>query len=255
MARPKAQTLQQRFGFMDDDLKKPKHDEIMLWLNSYIDENLAEWLGIPKNWSDDEITKLREASSAERENRIGKLRQDLDQLKYRLSTGKLTTFTEPTLFDLKQRHEQQIQEQEQEIIRLERQMKCMLGKIHKMPIPEKPPIQIVKKDWERPIKSRDYIIGFIDMMVIYEQPFLSMFIELTDQGWVEKWTVIQKSYTDDGENRIHFEVKTEIPSLGELIRQINMYRTYGAGRFFVVTPNNSFAQVLEEQGIGLIKFP
>lgn len=38
MAKPKAKTLQQRFGFLDDDLKTPKHDEIMFWL----DENSTE---------------------------------------------------------------------------------------------------------------------------------------------------------------------------------------------------------------------
>jgi len=30
MAPPKAQTIQQRFGFADDDLETPAHDEIML---------------------------------------------------------------------------------------------------------------------------------------------------------------------------------------------------------------------------------
>jgi hypothetical protein len=36
----KPETLQQRFGFMDDDRKTPKHDEIMLWL----DQNLQSVL-------------------------------------------------------------------------------------------------------------------------------------------------------------------------------------------------------------------
>ena len=36
MAKPKAQTLQQKLGFFDEDLKKPKHDEIMIWLDQNI---------------------------------------------------------------------------------------------------------------------------------------------------------------------------------------------------------------------------
>jgi len=40
MAKPKAQTLQQKLGFFDDDLRKPKHDELMIWLDSNI-ENIV----------------------------------------------------------------------------------------------------------------------------------------------------------------------------------------------------------------------
>lgn len=34
MAEPKAQTLIQRFGFMDHELKTPLHDEMMLWTDN-----------------------------------------------------------------------------------------------------------------------------------------------------------------------------------------------------------------------------
>jgi hypothetical protein len=40
MATPKAKTLQERFGFFDEELKTPAHDALMLW----IDENIAEIL-------------------------------------------------------------------------------------------------------------------------------------------------------------------------------------------------------------------
>lgn len=38
VAKPRASTIQQRFGFMDKDLTTPKHDEIMLWLDGYVRE-------------------------------------------------------------------------------------------------------------------------------------------------------------------------------------------------------------------------
>ena len=31
--KPKAQTMAQRFGFMDPELTTPQHDEIMMWLD------------------------------------------------------------------------------------------------------------------------------------------------------------------------------------------------------------------------------
>jgi len=42
MAAPKAKTLQERFGFLDDDLKTPAHDALMLWIDEFISEILAD---------------------------------------------------------------------------------------------------------------------------------------------------------------------------------------------------------------------
>lgn len=42
MSNAKAQTLSQRFGFQDTDLKTKEHDEIMLWLDKSIDEVLPK---------------------------------------------------------------------------------------------------------------------------------------------------------------------------------------------------------------------
>ena len=40
MAAPKAKTLQERFGFLDADLKKPLHDEMIQWIDSNIEDIL-----------------------------------------------------------------------------------------------------------------------------------------------------------------------------------------------------------------------
>lgn len=49
MAKPKAQTLQQRFGFRDPELSTPKHDEMMLWLDSNI-ESVVNTLVYEDGW-------------------------------------------------------------------------------------------------------------------------------------------------------------------------------------------------------------
>jgi len=46
LARPRGQTLQQRFGFLDGNLKAPAHNEIMLWLTANID-----WVIIELFWN------------------------------------------------------------------------------------------------------------------------------------------------------------------------------------------------------------
>jgi hypothetical protein len=140
--KTRATTIQQKFGFRDDDLRTPKHDEIMLWLNGNI------------------------------KNVIGQV------------TGKHP--------------------------------------------------KIMEKIWEYPLSSgRDnqYVIGFIDMLVRFDE-------------------CITKDTTAPGE-WICFEVKTSIPSLGELIRQVNFYQKYLRSNplFVIVSPDNRFATALRSQGI------
>jgi hypothetical protein len=53
-----------------------------------------------------------------------------------------------------------------------------------------------------------------------------------------------------------FEVKTEIRSCGELMRQINLYRTHETqGRFFVVSPDDRFKPTLASEGVGFVEYP
>jgi hypothetical protein len=52
---------------------------------------------------------------------------------------------------------------------------------------------------------------------------------------------------------IYIEVKTEIDSLGTLIRQINLYRQYLPGIYFVMCPDNTHKSKLAEQEIYFIE--
>jgi hypothetical protein len=51
------------------------------------------------------------------------------------------------------------------------------------------------------------------------------------------------------------EVKTSIPTAGDLIRQIHLYKTYEDAKWIVVSPDAKFENVLREQGIYFFKFP
>jgi len=53
---------------------------------------------------------------------------------------------------------------------------------------------------------------------------------------------------------IGIEVKTEIPVVGELIRQIQFYRQYTAASWIVVSPDDKNAEILKEQGIRFLKY-
>lgn len=92
------------------------------------------------------------------------------------------------------------------------------------------------KIWEKPITTgkNNYIIGFIDFSLT---------------------CVVLTSKKDLGSREFCFEVKSKIPSVGELIRQIHLYREYLPGKsFMIVSPDDRFKSVLESQKIGFIKY-
>ncbi|MEI2722592.1 MAG: hypothetical protein V9H26_03305 [Verrucomicrobiota bacterium] len=54
MAAPKAKSVQQRFGFCDEELKTPAHDALMAWIYEYMPEILAEVYNLseaPRIWT------------------------------------------------------------------------------------------------------------------------------------------------------------------------------------------------------------
>lgn len=54
---------------------------------------------------------------------------------------------------------------------------------------------------------------------------------------------------------VSVEVKCEIPVLGDLIRQIQFYRKYRYGPWLVVSPDDRYSTLLNEQGIHFLKYP
>ena len=92
-------------------------------------------------------------------------------------------------------------------------------------------------EWEVPVMNRNngYVHGFLDMRV---------------EVWV----------ADDGDgywNRFHIEVKSTIPSLGELVRQLKLYQQYlgpQPGQFIIVSPDVRYAAKLRELGFGFIEY-
>lgn len=132
---PKAKTIIERHGFLDPDRKKPKHDEIQLWV-------------------------------------YNNFRQVLKEL-----WPTTAPFDKSASLNLK---------------------------------------------LEYPVSDNRYVIGFID---IY-------------------WP-----------HAVAVEVKTEIPVIGDLIRQIQFYRNYMGGPcWIVVSPDDRAASILKEQGIYFYKY-
>lgn len=103
------------------------------------------------------------------------------------------------------------------------------------------PYKIVNRKWEFPVRytngSFQSLIGFIDLRIGVNGKFK-----------------VQGQLVDDSDYPVFIEVKTQIPNLGELLRQMNTYRNYISGKFIVVAPDDRYKRILNEQGIHFYKY-
>lgn len=102
--------------------------------------------------------------------------------------------------------------------------------------------QILSNEWEYEVYAHSYnsksIVGFVDIAVKFEKD--------NDK---KEW--------DDERPRVFFEIKTKIPSFGDLLRQLKVYRTYLTYKkqvFVVICPDDSFADLIKEQGFFFYKY-
>lgn len=189
MGSIKATTIQQRFGFQDQDLKTPGHDQIMLWLDSTVEQELITRIG-EQTWTEKEISDFFSW---------------LDKDKYHYDAT--------------------------------------------WALPEKPPSRIRGKIWEFPITSGNYVIGFVDLRVNVDRPNLGINTKYSYGRDVENFCV------DFTHKAFNFEVKTSIPSFGELIRQLRFYQEYDKGAsYVVVSPDDACRDLLKAQGFGFLKY-
>ena len=110
----------------------------------------------------------------------------------------------------------------------------------------KKPYEISKVKWEHQIiYTNNYnnhtLIGFADLLVHYKGEFYDKYI---------------KEY-QMSEGFVIIEVKTKIPDLGSVIRQMRTYQTYQnhyRTQYLVVSPDDRFTEILNEQGFYFYKY-
>lgn len=225
MSKPRATTIQQRFGFRDNDLKTPLHDEILLWLDDNLNTVVEKIINYNLEWTPKEL--------AQGDKYMKGLRRYCD--------GELSLLAGRQL-------SQDSRSQDDPI----RKWTCS-------PVPQKPTNVKIKSVWEDVIStgsSNVYVVGFIDLTATVHRPRLYLEYERYHSNAPDysqyiktKWEIGERLHT------LHFEIKTAIKSLGELVRQIRMYQTYTRGDFFIVGPDARFAKPLASQGIGFVKYP
>jgi len=105
--------------------------------------------------------------------------------------------------------------------------------------------------WEQPVFSPDryrpQIVGYVDLVV--RVSFHVLLGTHTDKADEYRW---------GRSSCLHLvEVKSSIPSLGALLRQLNTYKVYSReeARLWVVSPDTRYADQIRAQGYGFIEAP
>lgn len=284
--KARAQTLQQRFGFQDKELTTPAHDAIMMWLNGHVADVCRGLFpkGNATDWEEDVVLEAQETARrlmARYRSGLSLYRKELIERKESyLSRFKMAPY------DTSARGYA-----EQTAISIAK-IDGLLCDTSQSWVPKVPPYPgfldpelIEQPEWEHPILSGKYTVGFVDMKVwTYGYPRL-LFTNISGaKNVVDVGTIARKLPKEDEvhsignsiytpcmdiaewgwpslhadwarEVNILFEIKPSIPSVGELIRQIQMYKTYESGHYVVVSPDDRWAEILKQQGINLAKCP
>ena len=117
----------------------------------------------------------------------------------------------------------------------------------------------VETKWEQVVGKHSgpskapYIVGFIDLVA---------HIKKDRKGYMEKFGLNHDQYYDDdhhfqGVEDIAFEVKTNLNSIGEIIRQLRVYQVHALDKykFCVFAPASEKSKALESQGIMFLEAP
>lgn len=188
--------------FDDPDLKTPMHDEIMVWLDSW----LRDWNNVQK------VCDYKKHKEVFVEN--------VQQIKEEYPTDYSENKYDGTTYR--------------------------------------------KIKWERPITGYNgYVHGFADLEMIIRRSRLSIsnhtVMSPYDYSFRDERRIDYIKAFEEGSICIIFlfEVKSKIISLGDLIRQVQLYRSkVEEAKFYVVSPDvMKYKNVLKSQGIGCIEYP
>lgn len=100
------------------------------------------------------------------------------------------------------------------------------------------------------------IVGYADVLVETEIPSVTpKYVPSSPPSGEDVFDGFEITWTKNGAPRVLVEAKAELPTVGELMRQIQLYRTAFRGHFVVVSPDSSYADILSEQGVTFVKYP
>lgn len=227
----------------------------MLWLSKVAPVMLPTWLAPTDTWSDAKVRGIHQTLRKAVSERISYVRIEVSrssqcEQRPRTALGRALGSMGPDYSAQHARFSNALQELETLDIAPPAGFPAL--------IIEMPPV------WEQPITNssfggRSFVVGFADMMIRYQRPYIALDTgDLSDScfyDWLRSSrSLTQPSYFGWKSACAYFEVKTEIKSLGELMRQIQLYRNYSRGDWFVVSPDTRYVETLAEQGVRFVEY-
>ncbi|MEY2161631.1 MULTISPECIES: hypothetical protein [unclassified Rhodanobacter] len=198
----------QQEGFWDEEVKKPAHDDVVVW----VDDNAGLVLrrAFPELFGPQWTTSDVEWA--------------MDPARQARATAEVEAFMEAT------------------------------------PRPEP---RVKRTTWERVLRDEDLgprryarSVGFADLIIEAERP--KIFVEVPepfDRSRPDAVNITLGWNRIGGHYGVLIEAKTELPTRGELIRQLRHYGTVFGGPMVVVSPDDSYAKLLNAQGIRFVQCP
>ena len=242
---PSIQTMSQRLGFRDTDLTQSVHDQILFWLQKEVVNCLSEIFPLPK-WTGVQIADCRARAKRLVNCEIERLERAATSKQKRIKEyANNSPLNSKWVEEAKTEHETL------------RAAIDRLSALPDLPEPPEPQIKLVQTPTvEHPIDNGNernkVIVGFADLLAVCETPK-----NLDIDGYYDSETRFRdpRWHIQPERRAVLFEVKTQMPTFGELMRQLRTYGKYFGGSIAVVAPDDRFAQQLREQGIHFFKYP
>jgi len=247
------QTLLSRLGFNDEDSKRPEHDKIVSWMREEIDGLLLSLF--PTQPPDlDQLRRIAFGASVDQGVALNaQVKQAEEQLvKYEQQPS--------TPMELRHGHRSEdIARTIEKLEQLRRDQKDSLTWDQLGDPPAAADKLIIRsKQREKTLVAErtKMVVGFLDLQVVADIPAaLTVKTKSYPAGYQSGIPTRPAWYWSREPRCLNFEIKTAIPNLGELLRQINVYREYERGHYYVVCPNEAFVEELKQENIGFIKAP
>jgi hypothetical protein len=261
MARPRGQTLQQRFGFLDDDLKTPSHDEVMTWVTEHIEQVIIELF-----WDSEWPAEERRQMELEAQGIVNQTAAALVLTEWTARAALAEKIGLSTIHAADALQRAAIERSIPNLISASEQQAAEYRRSFTgLTLPPRPLFAVDKVVWELPLQTDGkFLVGFVDLYVEVRQPHLA----LTGYTYADRCTGLEiyRRASDPRTLRavvsdhwkvmpVYLEVKAAMPSAGELIRQIRMYQEYVQGEWVVVSPDDRHRSILDSQGIQFYQAP
>lgn len=250
MGRLKEQKSQLSFFLAEEDLRRPKHDEIMCWLDNWVRDvkNVSPFLGGWRYRQESvEAVLMPESASAIEETSVSLW--VIKEMERRSSTKNRSTA---------------------------------------WPDEPSPDMRFLNLQWERPLSDGpsgyNRTIGYADLSAQYEIGWGLVGVEriyyqidsqssASSSRNIPEPKELRRAFAFEahsGNLELFFEVKTEIRSIGELMRQLQTYRSaprvtnaclrcgtgreFGPGLIVVAPPNVEAERIVRSHGFGWVDY-